>query len=210
MADKTAKQAIQLSNITQLSPSYQDIQNLIKRNNYNLILEHWQQIKVHEFLGNNKLDWEIRKYDNKADRKTEVIITRLRVGKTLLNKHAFKINLSNTPNCIYCNTEESIEHFILHCHRYYSLRVNLKAELNNIKNNLGNNISIPLLLGGGDFSDEIKNKIHKCLIKFIKDSGRKIQLNNINQLNIGNLCVSIDYFVSFSLNTKLFYFYFIH
>ena len=75
MADKTAKQAIQLSNITQLSPSYQDIQNLIKRNNYNLILEHWQQIKVHEFLGNNKLDWEIRKYDNKTDRKTEVIIT---------------------------------------------------------------------------------------------------------------------------------------
>ena len=86
----------------------------------------------------------------------------------------------------------------------------MKAELNNIKNNLGNNISIPLLLGGGDFSDEIKNKIHKCLIKFIKDSGRKIQLNNINQLNIGNLCVSIDYFVSFSLNTKLLYFYFIH
>ena len=75
MADKTSKQAIQLPNITQLSPSYQDILNLIKRNNYNLILEHWQQIRVHEFLGNNKPDWGIRKYDNKTDRKTEVIIT---------------------------------------------------------------------------------------------------------------------------------------
>ena len=125
-------------------------------------------------MGNNKPEWGTRKYDNKTDRKTEVIITRLRVGKTLLNKHAHKINRSNTPNCIHCNTEETIDHFILHCHRYYSQRVILKSNLNKIKNNLGNNLSIPFLLGGGNFNDETKNKIHKCLIIFIRGCGRKI------------------------------------
>ena len=97
------------------------------------------------------------------------MINRLRVGKTLLNKHAFKINISTNPNCIYCNTDETIDHFLLYCHRYHSIRTNLKSELNKIKQNLGNNISIPLLLGGGNFEDKIKNKIQKCLIKFIGD-----------------------------------------
>ena len=96
------------------------------------------------------------KYNNKTDRKTEIIINSLRVGKTL-NKHAHRINISNTPNCIYCNTEETIEHFILHCHRYYSIRTNLKSELNKIKHNLVNNISIQILLGGGDFDDTKKS-----------------------------------------------------
>ena len=115
-ADKIAKEATKLPNITHLSPCYKDILNLINRNNFKLLQENWQQINTIEFLGNNKPDWGIRKYNNKTDRKTEIIITRLRVGKTLLNKHAHKINISNTPNCIYCNTEETIEHFILHCH----------------------------------------------------------------------------------------------
>ena len=101
------------------------------------------------------------------------MISRLRVGKTLLNKHAFNINVSTSPNCIYCNTDETIEHFFLYCHRYHSLRINLKTELNKIKYNLGNNISVPLLLGGGNFDDIVKNKIHKSLIKFIGDSGRR-------------------------------------
>ena len=173
-ADENAKQAIQLPHITPLSPCYKDVLNLIKRENYTLLQYHWQQIKSNEFLGNNKPDWGIRKYDCKTDRKTEVIITRLRVGKTLLNKHAHKINVSNTPNCIYCNVEETIEHFILNCYRYHSLRTNLKNDLNKIKLNLGNNLSVPLLLGGGDFDDDIKSKIHKCLVNFIKGSCRKI------------------------------------
>ena len=61
----------------------------------------------------------------------------------------------------------------LYCHRYHSFRINLKTELNKIKHDLGNDISVPLLLGGGNFDDTIKNKIHKCLIEFIGDSGRK-------------------------------------
>ena len=48
------------------------------------------------------------------------------------------------------------------------------SELNKIKHNLGTNISIPILLGGADFNNDIKNKIHKLSIKFIRDSGRKI------------------------------------
>ena len=102
------------------------------------------------------------------------MINRLRVGKTLLNKHAYKINISTFPNCIYCNCEETIDHFLLHCHRYHSMRIHLKTELNKIKHNLGNNISVPQLLGGGNFDDNIKNKIHKCLIKFIGASGKKL------------------------------------
>ena len=173
-ADKIAKQAVLLPNITTLSPCYKDIQVLINKRKYILLQERWQTIKSSFFLGNNKVNWEVRTYDNKTDRKTEVTITRLRVGTTLLNKHAHKINISDTPNCIYCNTEETIDHFLLQCPRYYSTRTNLKTELNKIKHTLGNNISVPLLLGGGNFDDNVKNKIHKCLIKFIKETGRKI------------------------------------
>ena len=173
-ADENARQAIQLPLITPLSPCYKDILNLIRRENYTLLQNHWHQMKSNEFLGNNKPDWGIRNYDSKTDRKTEVIINRLRVGKTLLNKHAYRINISNSPNCVYCNVEEDIDHFILHCYRYHSLRTNLINDLNKIKHNLGNSLSIPLLLGGGDFDDNIKNNIHRCLINFVRGSYRKI------------------------------------
>ena len=111
IVDKIAKEATQLPDITILSPCYTDIKNLIRRKNNTILQTNWQAIKANEFLGSNKPVWGPRTYENKTNRKTEVMINRLRVGKTLLNKHAFRINISTTPNCIYCNTDETIEHF---------------------------------------------------------------------------------------------------
>ena len=65
-ADENARQAIELPHITPLSPCYNDILNLIKRENNTLLQNHWQQIKSNEFLGTNKTDWGIRNYDARS------------------------------------------------------------------------------------------------------------------------------------------------
>lgn len=54
------------------------------------------------------------KYSNKC-RRTEVTITRLRLGKCKLNYYMHKINKHPTGLCSICNKDETVTHFLLEC-----------------------------------------------------------------------------------------------
>ena len=82
-----------------------------------------------------------------------------------------KIGLSETQDCQYCGLEETIDHFLLFCPRYYSHRVILRSSLNNIG---VRNISREVLLGGGNFDAEIKVKINKILCIYLKSCNREL------------------------------------
>ena len=98
-------------------------------------------------------------------------MARLRLGYTRLNKHMFRIGISDSPNCIYCNIPETIDHYLLHCPRYHSYRTELKRKLEE----LGiKTISKNILLGGGTIDKEKKLKILKCTQKYIKETKKEL------------------------------------
>ena len=67
----------------------------------------------------------------KLDRQTEIKYNRLRSGHSLLAEHAFKMKLPShpTPVCPCGQARETIEHYLLHCPNYNTLRVNLIASI---------------------------------------------------------------------------------
>ena len=115
--------------------------------------------------------WEYWPWSNIANRKLEVAMARLRLGHCCLNFHLHRIGVSDTPNCLYCGVEETIEHFLMSCHRYYSNRIILHSYLNS----LGiRNITKEILLGGGNFDKDIKTKVNRGVIKFLRTCNKNL------------------------------------
>ncbi|KAE9386173.1 hypothetical protein BT96DRAFT_839658, partial [Gymnopus androsaceus JB14] len=48
-------------------------------------------------------------------------------GHIGLNHHLHQIGATNSPNCPYCEVSEMVEHFLLTCQRYTSLRSTLHS-----------------------------------------------------------------------------------
>ncbi len=59
----------------------------------------------------------------------ENILTRLRVGQTMLDKTLQIINKHPTGLCEHCGVEESVEHVICVCQTYTNEREIMKSEL---------------------------------------------------------------------------------
>ncbi len=59
----------------------------------------------------------------------ENILTRLRVGQTMLDKTLKIINKHPTGLCEHCGVEESVEHVICVCQTYTNEREIMKSEL---------------------------------------------------------------------------------
>lgn len=76
------------------------------------------------------------KYVDK-NRQKERIITRLRMGKCLLNHYLHEIHLHPTGLCDHCNKPETIEHYLLHCQHsniFYSQPISIQQALKDSNN----------------------------------------------------------------------------
>lgn len=130
-ADYYAKRALSdaESVIIPLKLSIIDAKHQVK----SVILDIWQQFydsKNHASLYKQvepKVSNEI-KYFN-SNRQVDVIVTRLRLGRCLLNYYLYQQKMSDTKNCLSCKIPENIEHFLLYCdsngikflHNYHTL-----------------------------------------------------------------------------------------
>ena len=100
------------------------------------------------------------------NRNINTSIIRLRIGHTRLKNHLFKLGMEDDPNC-NCGEEETIEHVILRCPRYFTARVRFKHSLYMLK--------IPFeltrILGTDDEDPDLKKKIFRHLAVFLKSTG---------------------------------------
>lgn len=79
----------------------------------------------------------IGKWTDRPDRREQRILTRLRIGHTLMTKkHLFDRMTPNT--CETCNSELTVEHILLSCKKYENIREEVGLS-NNILVVLGNN-----------------------------------------------------------------------
>ena len=154
-----------------LKPSLSDLYNLVN-DKFVLSLEREWEIDKRAFkIGRVKEKWEYWPWCEVANRKIEVGLARLRLGHCRLNDHMFKIGLRDTQDCQFCGGIETVEHFLLHCPRYYSDRVVLRSSLSC----LGvRDMSVEVLLGGGAFSKDMKMKINKRVCEFLRGVKRDL------------------------------------
>lgn len=79
-------------------------------------------------------------------RKLEITLTRIRCRIPTLNFYTHRAGLAASPLCIQCGEPETIDHFLLACRRFSSVR---KRVLEDPLNKLGLSMNAPVLLSFG-------------------------------------------------------------
>ena len=137
--------------------------------------ELWEVDKQTCPLGRYKHTLDPWPHTRHHKRALDVIMTRLRLNHTRLNKHAFTRRQKDSPLCSQCNqnTDENVKHFLLDCSAYNHPRNELRKNLQD----LGiQNLSLHTLLGAQEATPDIKSRITLELGRFIEKSGRMEEL----------------------------------
>ena len=88
----------------------------------------------------------------------------VRLGHAGVNTHLHRFGMKNTPSC-ECGDLETIEHFLLRCeHALY------RNVLKNMLTNIGVELNLKNILGGGNFSLAKQVLIVEYVAKFLFDT----------------------------------------
>lgn len=121
-ADHLAKQAV-LEETTQIAMPTNDIKSHIKR----CIRQHWKQ----NWQASNKqlreIKEDINKWPTNRNRKEQVVLTRLRIGHSLIT-HKYIFERVEPPQCDTCETTLTIRHILKDCPKYEAERQKHKIE----------------------------------------------------------------------------------
>ena len=102
-------------------------------------------------------------------RKDETIFHKMRIGHVPLNSYLNRFNLSSSDQCQYCNSSETLEHYLLHCTNYQNLRNQMKLEL--LKINV-NQTDLKTLLAGNERYRSKRNDIMNITIDYVRKTKR--------------------------------------
>ena len=98
------------------------------------------------------------------DRKTEVILTRLRTGHVELNAYLYRFDMCYADECSFCKICEDVEHYLMHCHKYSASRLILFDRLCSLSLE---ELSVGVILGGG-CSGPMQRAILRAAAAFVK------------------------------------------
>ena len=122
-ADKEAKKACSNRNVSIDTVPHFDM----KRPIHKYILKKWQDRWSSPSLANNKKLKAIRpqiefwQSSFHQDRRTEIVLTRLRIGHSWLT-HNFILDGGGAPECAHCDSLLTVEHILVHCTRFLAER----------------------------------------------------------------------------------------
>lgn len=175
IADRVASLGHTLNRSTLYILHKEEINNMILRN-FN---KHWQECWVEDMLitGKGKHLGRIRNTTlsptpvDTGSRVADVAIFRLRLGHAGLNKHLFRIKKADSSYCSYCNTEETIEHYLLECKKYDQPRNAFQWTIVTILKKIPD-FTLKLLLGGEDLQPSANTQITKALAIYLRATGR--------------------------------------
>ena len=169
LADRLAKEGATNAVVARYSLHFLEYNTVLKERFATFLSERWQRDKDEVFLGRHKLSWQDWPWSFVKDRGLEVAMARLRIGHSRLGAHMFRIGLATSPNCVFCGVPETVEHFLMRCYRFHSLRCGMLAAISR----LGvQPITLSVLLGGGVHSLDVKGRIAYLVMGFLRKSGR--------------------------------------
>lgn len=169
-ADEAAKEAHSKSSITVQPLCLQENQNSL----YGKVRQYWEQYWI-DLTNSTTTGLHLRKIRNDSMnsiqwpmvRKEAVILARLRVGHVGLNAYLARFNMSETPNCDFCNVPEDVDHYLLHCCKYMASRMILESDVERI----GAEMTLSSLLGGTT-SGKKQWRIVKITLNYVKSTRR--------------------------------------
>ena len=123
-ADKFAKEALSITNITNLPVEYQSIKANIRRAVTTIWQTQWTNASRATQLRRIKPQIEIWSSATRKSRKEEKILARLRLGHTLYT-HSYIYSKDPRPMCTLCSHPETVEHLIAQCPAYRSQRIRM-------------------------------------------------------------------------------------
>ena len=172
VVDAVAKTACHYSDITVLDLEFDEYLSLIRRRLRDAGLAYWNRVKSDIHFGTIVDDISKWKWLTSGNRHCDVLMAKMRSGVLNVNSFLFRLNIVDSPNCIYCiGAVESIHHYLLECPRHVLARHKLFSKLGEI-GLTQNNISIPILLSGTDFSPNKWRKIMHALYVYFSDTGK--------------------------------------
>ena len=171
LADRGAKDAHQKSDITMFPLCVQEILGSVFILHRKYWHEYWIQdtdlTGAGQFLRAVRGD-EFGSTHVQFNRKTEVILTRLRTGHVELNAYLYRFGMCATDECSFCKISEDVEHYLMHCHKYCASRLILFDRLHS----LGlEELSVGAILGGA-CSGPRRGAILRATAAFVKRTKR--------------------------------------
>lgn len=179
IADRVANLGHSLNKSVYYPLHKEEISNILLRN----MKKHWQECWVEDMLitGKGKHLGKIRNDlfsttpVNTGSRITDVALFRLRLGHAGLKKHLHRIKKIASPNCLHCNDEETIHHFLLDCELYEQPRSVFLWKIVTLMKKLPD-FTLKLLLGGENLQPSVNTAIISALAIFLRATGRLEEL----------------------------------
>ena len=101
-------------------------------------------------------------------RRMSVVLARFRMGHVGVRFYLHRFGMADSPACLTCGVDDTIEHFLLSCARYRRGRLVLAAALRP----LGiSDMTVRVLLGGGNYPARIQSKIIRATADFLTSTG---------------------------------------
>ncbi|XP_043247207.1 uncharacterized protein LOC122394400 [Amphibalanus amphitrite] len=121
MADRYAKQALQLAHVSQTHFDVNAVHTSVKSRCHRLWQLTWDSNGPGSHLYQIKPRLGYWVSSSRTSRKEEKALARLRIGHTYLT-HSFIYTNNPRPTCSRCRTVLSLKHIILHCEKYNNER----------------------------------------------------------------------------------------
>lgn len=157
------------NNKSEIFPLHMEEYVSLLRNGY---ISHWcdswkyaiQNSDKGAFLGNIKDTIERSPWAEVSNRRAEVAMSRLPIGHAGVNQHMARFNMVESNLCDRCGVIETINHFLLECHKHQTARTEMQSALRKIGIQQDN---LKILLGGGNQPLGEKRYISRCLVKYL-------------------------------------------
>ena len=158
-ADQLAKEALGLPNITHIPIHHLDIRSPVRIQCKQLWQQKWTTQGTNTKLHTIKPNIGYWPSSSRKSRLEEKALARLRIGHTITT-HSFVLNRDPQPRCARCRAVLTVDHILIHCHRYDAARTPLQQYC--ITHNVP--FTLPTLLGDEHL------ELHRLLFSFLRTS----------------------------------------
>ena len=171
IADLTAKMGHKINKSVYFPLIVQEKYTKLRRE-YIAYWDRWWKEKVNlmargRFLRQHRAEVKRCEWTYSKNRRTEVVMSRLRIGHVGVNEYLHRLNMIESALCPNCQEVETIDHFLLRCPKYAISRDALIVTVNKLNVDFTSNI----LLGGGDHEVYKKKLITQALARFLIGTG---------------------------------------
>lgn len=172
-ADRAAKLGHSLDRSALIPLSYSDVAALLARS----LIRHWEVVWLDALASSGRglhlaaIRSDLSRVPWVAchSRRVAVVLARLRLGHVGVRSYLSRFRMADTPTCLTCGVDDTVDHFLLSCRLFSRERRELTSSLRA----LGIlQVSVRIMLGGGPYPRKIQHNVIKATVQYLRSTGR--------------------------------------